>query len=248
MFCQPSPSLIGTQEPGAGLLEVTLLGAAELVGADVTGTSDPYVTVRIGDAKVYKSATIKATTAPQWNETFEVLVDDLAATQLVLQVKDWNVAQVNKVLGTLVLQPAIELQQQQVSNLELVRLAWVARVASGWRGWRGWREWRAGGERVARVLPTIWADHPVDLVSHSSHTLRWCRRLAATSLRMFGKTWRTRRTARSTCNCASARFSSTTSSWARGQRRPTRPGEVRRATLGFGPGGGRSSPRAPKAS
>jgi len=88
---------------------VTLIGAAQLPAVDVTGSSDPYVTIRIGETKVYRTAVIKRTVEPQWNESFEILVDDLDSVVLHMQVKDWNVAQVNKVLGTAAVRPGADL-------------------------------------------------------------------------------------------------------------------------------------------
>lgn len=56
-----------------GQLTVTLLDAKDLMAADKSGTSDPYVVFTVNGERVHKSATIKKTLNPVWkNETFTV--------------------------------------------------------------------------------------------------------------------------------------------------------------------------------
>ena len=56
-----------------GQLTVTLLDAKELMAADKSGTSDPYVVFTVNGERVHKSATIKKSLNPSWkNETFTV--------------------------------------------------------------------------------------------------------------------------------------------------------------------------------
>lgn len=56
-----------------GQLTVTLLDAKDLMAADKSGTSDPYVVFTVNGERVHKSATVKKTVNPSWkNEQFVV--------------------------------------------------------------------------------------------------------------------------------------------------------------------------------
>jgi len=54
-----------------GLLRVDLIDAVGLRSADRGGTSDPYAVFELNDEKIFKSAVVKRTLKPVWNETFE---------------------------------------------------------------------------------------------------------------------------------------------------------------------------------
>ncbi|XP_028786874.1 extended synaptotagmin-1-like [Neltuma alba] len=69
-----------------GWIELDLLEARDLIGADLRGTSDPYVRVNYGQLKK-KTKVIHKTLNPQWNQTLE-FPDD--GSRLVLYVKDHN--------------------------------------------------------------------------------------------------------------------------------------------------------------
>jgi hypothetical protein len=56
-----------------GILTVDLVSARNLMAADKTGTSDPYVVFTVNGERVHKSDTIKKTLNPNWqNERFTV--------------------------------------------------------------------------------------------------------------------------------------------------------------------------------
>lgn len=57
-----------------GVLRVTLVEGKEIHGADRSGKSDPFVVFTLGEQKVYKSEVIKKTLAPQWKESFDVMI------------------------------------------------------------------------------------------------------------------------------------------------------------------------------
>lgn len=54
----------------AGSVTITLIEARGLRGVDKSGTSDPYVRVKVGKDQIYKTQVIPKTLDPEWNETF----------------------------------------------------------------------------------------------------------------------------------------------------------------------------------
>ncbi|KAB1212519.1 Synaptotagmin-5 [Morella rubra] len=71
---------------GSGWIELVLIEAKDLVGADLRGTSDPYVRVQYGNMKKRTKIMYKNLN-PKWNQTLE-FPDD--GSPLVLHVKDHN--------------------------------------------------------------------------------------------------------------------------------------------------------------
>eukprot|EP01088_Endostelium_zonatum_P010923 TRINITY_DN2461_c0_g2_i1.p1 TRINITY_DN2461_c0_g2~~TRINITY_DN2461_c0_g2_i1.p1 ORF type:complete len:405 (-),score=103.79 TRINITY_DN2461_c0_g2_i1:102-1268(-) len=70
-----------------GRLTVKVLRAIDLAAKDLSGTSDPYVTIEIGNQK-HKTSTIKRNLNPIWNQTF---VFHVAPTDVVrIHVWDWD--------------------------------------------------------------------------------------------------------------------------------------------------------------
>mmetsp|Transcript_40650 Transcript_40650/g.135449 ORF Transcript_40650/g.135449 Transcript_40650/m.135449 type:complete len:389 (+) Transcript_40650:39-1205(+) len=74
------------QQVHAGILVVRLIRAHDLIAADFTGKSDPYVKVTCGKAKS-KTRVIRRTLSPEWNEVLRLNVEDVRDV-LMLQVKD----------------------------------------------------------------------------------------------------------------------------------------------------------------
>ncbi|CAA6661327.1 unnamed protein product [Spirodela intermedia] len=70
----------------AGLIELNIIEARDLIGADLRGTSDPYVRVQYGSVKK-RTKVIHKTLNPVWNQTLEF--PDTGG-QLNLHVKDYN--------------------------------------------------------------------------------------------------------------------------------------------------------------
>ncbi|ORY88542.1 C2 domain-containing protein [Syncephalastrum racemosum] len=87
---QPRSST-ATEGNGAGqaTVNVTLVGARNLKAMDKSGTSDPYVRVRVGSKVLLKTKHIKKTLAPEWNESFSTRVHNRAGVLDIL-VKDHN--------------------------------------------------------------------------------------------------------------------------------------------------------------
>lgn len=55
-----------------GVVQIDLLRAESLLAVDGGGTSDPFCIIKLDGQRVFKSKVIKKTTAPIWNESFEV--------------------------------------------------------------------------------------------------------------------------------------------------------------------------------
>jgi len=78
-------------------LEISLLEARNLVAADFTGKSDPYVVFKVGKQKK-KSSIIKQTLSPTYNENFEFSLKH-KETILYVEVYDWDFLKSDDFLG-----------------------------------------------------------------------------------------------------------------------------------------------------
>ncbi|KAG0026838.1 hypothetical protein BGZ81_006066 [Podila clonocystis] len=102
-------------EPGT--LTIHIIEADGLMGVDKSGTSDPYVRVRVGTNSVLKTKVKKENLAPTWNES--VTVPGITGTPLMINfsVKDHNTIGSDKDLGDFdmqlweYIQPASEAHQ-----------------------------------------------------------------------------------------------------------------------------------------
>eukprot|EP00126_Sphaerothecum_destruens_P007414 Sdes_comp19835_c0_seq1m12045 len=106
----------------SGICRVTIHKGKDLLGVDSSGTSDPYVTVKMDgdDVKIFKTEVCKATCFPVWNETFEVIVMDRMATTLHFIVKDYNPALVNEYLGEKIINVG-----EFVKNRRITKRRWL---------------------------------------------------------------------------------------------------------------------------
>ncbi|KAI8099043.1 C2 domain-containing protein [Halteromyces radiatus] len=74
-----------------GNLTVSLLSAQNLMAADKTGTSDPYVVFTVNGERLFKSTVIKKTLSPVWkNESFSVPIQSRVTASFRIEVFDWN--------------------------------------------------------------------------------------------------------------------------------------------------------------
>ncbi|ORZ18645.1 C2 domain-containing protein [Absidia repens] len=74
-----------------GKLTVSLLSAQNLLAADKTGTSDPYVVFTVNGERLFKSTVVKKTLNPEWkNETFTVPIQSRVTASFRIEVFDWN--------------------------------------------------------------------------------------------------------------------------------------------------------------
>jgi Ca2+-dependent lipid-binding protein len=69
-----------------GKLSVTVVRANNLINADLVGKSDPYVVLYVRPMFKVKTKVIDDNLNPEWNETFEVIVEDKETQYLVLEV------------------------------------------------------------------------------------------------------------------------------------------------------------------
>ncbi|KAG8744411.1 hypothetical protein FRC10_010189 [Ceratobasidium sp. 414] len=83
-----------------GVLRVELLDGKELAAADRSGKSDPFVVFSLNGSKAFKSETRKKTLAPEWNQSFEVMVPSRVSADFFLEVFDWNQVETAKSLGS----------------------------------------------------------------------------------------------------------------------------------------------------
>ncbi|KAI5064374.1 hypothetical protein GOP47_0021044 [Adiantum capillus-veneris] len=86
--------------PANGVLELVVLEARDLVAADFSGTSDPFVSVHYGKQKKRTKVVYKKLN-PQWNQTLEFLDDGKV---LELHVKDHNVLLPTSNIGQCIVQ------------------------------------------------------------------------------------------------------------------------------------------------
>ena len=69
----------------AGQLSITVCKATALVATDCSGSSDPYVTIRLGSQPCHKTTVQKNTLDPIWDESFTLDVESLG-DEVILQV------------------------------------------------------------------------------------------------------------------------------------------------------------------
>lgn len=77
-----------------GMLRLHVIRANDLTAADIGGTSDPYVRISgVFDAhgKEVRTATIKKTVNPYWNEWFDIPMPDMASFDLTLGIWDFDI-------------------------------------------------------------------------------------------------------------------------------------------------------------
>ncbi|KAG0364694.1 hypothetical protein BGZ54_007262 [Gamsiella multidivaricata] len=82
-----------------GNLTINLIRARNLIAADRSGASDPYLIFKVNGKDVYKSEVIKKTLNPEYNENFVLPIVSRADDQLSFEVFDWNQVSTAKSLG-----------------------------------------------------------------------------------------------------------------------------------------------------
>ncbi|KAJ7546329.1 hypothetical protein O6H91_08G035800 [Diphasiastrum complanatum] len=81
-----------------GRLTVSVIGAKSLKNLEVFGKSDPYVVLYARILFKYKTKVVDNNLNPEWNETFELDIEDQETQTLVLQVMDQDITE-DKFLG-----------------------------------------------------------------------------------------------------------------------------------------------------
>ncbi|KAF0701287.1 Aste57867_8216 [Aphanomyces stellatus] len=83
-----------------GILTIELVEGAKLAAMDVNGSSDPYVSFRLGE-QVISSHAVKHSLNPVWNETLRLSWDGVSP--LVVQVYSYNKLQPDRKMGMAVI-------------------------------------------------------------------------------------------------------------------------------------------------
>ncbi|EIW70089.1 hypothetical protein TREMEDRAFT_71520 [Tremella mesenterica DSM 1558] len=73
-----------------GVLRVDVLHAKNLMAADRSGKSDPYVVFTLNGQRVFKSETKKKNLSPVWDESFEVMVPSRVSAKFAFEINDWD--------------------------------------------------------------------------------------------------------------------------------------------------------------
>ncbi|KAJ7265830.1 hypothetical protein O6H91_Y403100 [Diphasiastrum complanatum] len=103
-----------------GILHVKVIRATNLRKKDLMGKSDPYVTLSLGEGKLRKKkTTVKLNNLnPEWNESFQLIVQDPEVQTLELHVYDWEKVGPPDKLGMQVI-PLNDLVPEETKTLTL---------------------------------------------------------------------------------------------------------------------------------
>jgi Ca2+-dependent lipid-binding protein len=82
-----------------GRLSLTVVKATSLKNKEMIGKSDPYVTLYVRPMFKVKTKVIGNNLNPEWNETFELIVEDKETQSVILEVYDEDNLQQDKRLG-----------------------------------------------------------------------------------------------------------------------------------------------------
>ncbi|CAM0905709.1 unnamed protein product [Alopecurus aequalis] len=82
-----------------GKLSVTVVKAMSLKNKELIGKSDPYVTLYVRPMFKVKTKVIDDNLNPEWNETFELIVEDKETQSVIFEVYDEDNLQQDKRLG-----------------------------------------------------------------------------------------------------------------------------------------------------
>jgi Ca2+-dependent lipid-binding protein len=79
---------------------ITVIEARGIKAADMGGTSDPYVELRLtNDTQHHNTKPIKKTLNPFWDEQFTMYPKDPEKGSLLIKLYDYNPVKANKLLG-----------------------------------------------------------------------------------------------------------------------------------------------------
>lgn len=82
-----------------GRLSVTVIKAISLKNKELIGKSDPYVVLYVRPMFKVKTQVIDDNLNPEWNETFELIVEDKETQSVIFEVYDEDRLQQDKKLG-----------------------------------------------------------------------------------------------------------------------------------------------------
>lgn len=69
-----------------GKLSITIVKANDLKNMEMIGKSDPYVVLYIRPVVKVKTKTVENNLNPVWNQTFELIAEDMETQSLVFEV------------------------------------------------------------------------------------------------------------------------------------------------------------------
>ncbi|XP_077989292.1 multiple C2 and transmembrane domain-containing protein 1-like isoform X2 [Glandiceps talaboti] len=99
------------------LLEVILREGKDLAVRDKSGTSDPYVKIKIGNKQMFKSRTIHKNLNPRWDESCTIPIENLN-DPLILKVFDWDRAGSDESMGSV----QVDLSKLPANKLKNMKL------------------------------------------------------------------------------------------------------------------------------
>ncbi|KAI3631409.1 hypothetical protein MIR68_010899 [Amoeboaphelidium protococcarum] len=84
----------------SGNLSVNVMEGHNLPAVDTSGSSDPFVVLKLNSDKSVKTKVVKKNNKnPRYNETFNFELKNRAASRLYIEVYDWNQFEGNKLMG-----------------------------------------------------------------------------------------------------------------------------------------------------
>ena len=92
----------------AGKLTITVRKATGLAIMDHTGTSDPYVVVKVGEQEPRRTSVIEKTLSPVWDHSVSFEVAPALDEAIELEVWDKDLT-VDDFMGQLQVRPAVKL-------------------------------------------------------------------------------------------------------------------------------------------
>lgn len=119
------------KENAIGVMRVIVYGAKIPKTKDYMGIADPYARLLVNGKAVAKTKWITDSQSPVWNETFYILVQDLATEILDFQVMQYNHLKKDKVLAT------AEFQLKQLRETPVMDKRWQSMKAPSTNNLRG---------------------------------------------------------------------------------------------------------------
>ncbi|CCH59453.1 hypothetical protein TBLA_0B06290 [Henningerozyma blattae CBS 6284] len=103
-----------------GYLDLDIISASNLIAADRSGTSDPYVLIFIDGLKMYKSKIVEKTLDPIWNESVKLYIPSRAHSTILIKLYDWDMVSSDDFLGETLLDVSkMEIEETTSWNLNL---------------------------------------------------------------------------------------------------------------------------------
>eukprot|EP01133_Synstelium_polycarpum_P010993 gene10993-12804_t len=106
-------------------VNIRIIGARNLVAADISGKSDPYVKIRMtSTSKYHNTKVVQKNLNPTWNETFQIELINSAYDLIVLEVYDKDSIGSDDLIGYVALDPSLFPKATEVVTWE--KLSYVS--------------------------------------------------------------------------------------------------------------------------